>query len=54
MDGRLAAGLLTLALPAGLIGVTYAKYNSNPLAVLVLLVVMIAGAVYLLTYPDSF
>ena len=54
MNGRLVAGLLTLALPVGLIAVTVWKFASNPLSILGLLVVMIAGILYQLTYRDNF
>ena len=53
MDGRVVAALLTLGLPALLIGVTIWQFSSNPLAVLGLLTVMIAGILYLLTFKDS-
>ena len=54
MDGRLLTALLTLALPAGLIGVTVWRFASNPLAILGLLALMVGGAFYLLSYSDSF
>ena len=54
MDGRALTALLTLALPAGLIGVTIWKFAANPLAILGLLVVMIVGSFYLLSYTESF
>jgi hypothetical protein len=54
MDGRVPAGLLTLALPTLLIAVTVWKFASNPLAILGLLAVMVGGALYLLTYTESF
>ncbi|HEV2449702.1 MAG TPA: hypothetical protein VGU43_04740 [Thermoplasmata archaeon] len=54
MDGRLATGLLTLLLPAILIGVTYAVFNSNPLAILALFSVMVLGCFYLISYRESF
>ncbi|MGI0132696.1 MAG: hypothetical protein ACREDK_06365 [Thermoplasmata archaeon] len=54
MDGRLITVLLTFLLPAVLIGVTIWRFSINPLAILVLLTVMIAGALYLLTYSDAF
>lgn len=54
MDGRVATALLTLVLPAVLIGVTIWKYSMNPLAILGLLTVMIGGGFYLLTYTDTF
>jgi hypothetical protein len=52
MNGRQITGILTLLAPAVLLGVTVAYFGSNPLAVLVLIVVMIMGAMYLLTYPE--
>ena len=54
MDGRHWTVLLTLVLPVLLIGVTAWKYASNPLAIVGLFTVMIGGALYLLTYNDSF
>ena len=54
MDGRLITILLTLVLPAALIGVTIWRLSINPLAILGLLVVMVGGAFYLLTYDESF
>ena len=54
MDGRLLTVLLTMVLPAILIGVTIWRFSINPLAILGLVVVMIAGAFYLLTYAESF
>ncbi len=54
MDGRVLTGLLTLALPAGLIGVTIWQFAANPLAILALLIVMIVGSFYLLSYTETF
>lgn len=54
MDGRVATLLLTELLPAALIGVTVWHFASNPLALLGLIGVMVVGALYLLTYTDSF
>lgn len=54
MDGRLLTALVTLALPAGLIGVTIWRFSANPLSILGLLVVMVGGAFYLLSYTESF
>ncbi|MGI0054984.1 MAG: hypothetical protein ACREBT_02175 [Thermoplasmata archaeon] len=54
MDSRLLAVLLTLVLPAALIGVTVAFFNSNPLSMLGLFAVMIGGTFWLLSYTDSF
>jgi|HubBroStandDraft_4_1064222.scaffolds.fasta_scaffold2507207_2 hypothetical protein len=54
MDGRILTLLLTFGLPAVLIAVTVWQFSSNPLSILALLMVMVGGAVYLLTYTDSF
>jgi hypothetical protein len=54
MDGRLLTLALTLALPAVLIAVTIWQFSSNPLSILFLVLVMVAGSLYLLTYPESF
>ena len=54
MDGRVAVLLLAELLPAILIGVTIWQFSSNPLALLGLIGLMVTGALYLLTYPESF
>ncbi|MCI4335060.1 MAG: hypothetical protein L3K04_05495 [Thermoplasmata archaeon] len=54
MDGRLVTVLATLVLPVILIGVTYAEFHSNPLAILGLIVVMLIGSFYLLSYREAF
>lgn len=54
MDGRLLTVLTLLVLPAALIGVTIALFASNPVAIFGLVVLMIIGAFYLLTYRESF
>jgi hypothetical protein len=54
MDGRWPAVLLTLVVPAGLLGLTIYKFAANPLAVLVLLTIMFGGMFYLLTYTDAY
>ena len=54
MDGRVATLLLAEAVPAALIGVTIWKFSSNPLSLLALIVVMVAGGFYLLSYTDTF
>ena len=54
MDGRILTILLTIVLPAILIGVTVEYFSSNPLAILGLFVVMIAGTFWLLSYSESF
>jgi hypothetical protein len=54
MDGRFATVMLTLVLPAVLVGVTIYRFSSNPIAILVLFGVMVAGGLYLLTYQESF
>jgi hypothetical protein len=52
MDGRLVTILATFLLPAILIGITIWRFSSNPIALIVLVVVMIAGGLYLTTYPE--
>ena len=54
MDGRLLTVILTLVIPAVLIGVTIWRFASNPLSILALVLVIIGGSLYLLTYTDSF
>ena len=43
-----------LVLPAALIGVTVARFSSNPVSIVVLVGLMIVGALYLLTYRENF
>ena len=52
MNGRQVTGILTLLVPAVLIGVTWKFFGSNPLSILGLLLVMIVGSLYLLSYPE--
>ncbi|MCL4308269.1 MAG: hypothetical protein M1606_00520 [Candidatus Thermoplasmatota archaeon] len=54
MDGRILTALLTILLPAVLIGVTIEFFSSNPLAILGLFVVIVGGTFWLLSYTDSF
>jgi hypothetical protein len=54
MDGRLLTVFIALVLPAVLIGVTIWQFSINPLAIMALVVVMIGGGFYLLTYSESF
>ncbi len=54
MDGKLLTLLLTIVLPAALIGVTIAYFGSNPLSIVGLLVVMVGGSFYLLSYTEAF
>jgi hypothetical protein len=54
MDGRLFTVLGFLVLPVALLGLTVAEFNSNPVAILALLAMMIGGAFYLLTYSETF
>ncbi|MCI4321503.1 MAG: hypothetical protein L3K18_00505 [Thermoplasmata archaeon] len=54
MDGRLLTVALTIVLPAILLAVTVWQFASNPLSILFLVLVMIGGSLYLLTYPESF
>jgi hypothetical protein len=52
LNGRQIAGILTLLLPAILIGVTYQFFGSNPISILVLIIIMLMGTLYLLSYPE--
>jgi hypothetical protein len=54
MDGRLLTVLALMILPAALIGVTVFEFHSNPVAILGLIAVMIAGVFYLVSYTESF
>ncbi len=54
MEGRLLTVLLFLVLPAVLLGVTVAFFNSNPVSVIALIGVMLVGGFYLLSYTESF
>jgi hypothetical protein len=54
MDGRVTVGLITLAAPAVLLGVTVWEFGSNPLSMVALLAVMVLGSFYLLSYTESF
>jgi len=54
MDGRLFTVLVLLVLPAALIGVTVLEFSSNPVSILALIAIMIAGSFYLLSYTESF
>ena len=54
MDGRIFVIGLTIVLPAILMGVTVAWYSTNPVSMLIMFVVMLLGALYLLSYPDTF
>lgn len=54
MDGRILTILVTFLLPAVLIGVTVWQFSSNPVSILLLVMVIVGGALYLLTYSESF
>ena len=54
MDGRLFTVLVLLVLPAALIAVTVKEFHSNPVAILGLIAVMVVGALYLVSYTESF
>jgi hypothetical protein len=54
MDGRWVTVLVAFLLPAVLIGVTDVYFALNPIAILGLISVMVAGAMYLLTYSEAF
>ncbi len=53
MEGRLITVLLTLVLPAVLLGLTVVEFHSNPVAILGLLAVMLAGGFYLVSYTEA-
>lgn len=54
MDGRVFVVGLTLVLPAILIAATVIWYSDNPLSMLVLFSVMLLGALYLVSYKDTY
>lgn len=54
VDGRFIVVGLTIILPAILLGVTVGWFATNPLALLVLFAVMLLGALYLVSYTDTF
>ena len=54
MDGRWLTVLLTIVLPVALIGLTVAEFSSNVVAIFGLLGVMVGGALYLLSYSETF
>jgi hypothetical protein len=54
MDGRWLTVLLLFIVPIVGIGATMEWFSSNPLAILVAMGAMVMGALYLLTYTDTF
>jgi hypothetical protein len=54
MDGKLFTVVVLLVVPAALIGLTIAEFSSNPLAIFAMISLMVIGAVYLLTYRETF
>ncbi len=54
MDGRIFVVGLTLVLPAILIAATVIWFSDNPLSMLVLFSVMLLGALYLVSYKDTY
>lgn len=54
MDGKLLTLILLILVPIGLMGVTIAYFGSNPLAIVGLFALMIAGLFYLLSYGEAF
>jgi hypothetical protein len=54
MDGRLITVIGFLVIPAGLIALTVAEFSSNPVAIFALISLMLLGALYLLTYRETF
>ncbi|MGI0070478.1 MAG: hypothetical protein ACRECT_00115 [Thermoplasmata archaeon] len=54
MDGRWVTFLLLFVVPAVGIGATVEWFHSNPVAIMVAVGALILGALYLLTYTESF
>jgi len=54
MDGKLVTGIGLLLIPGALIGATIAWFGSNPVSIFAMIVLMIVGGFYLLTYRDAF
>ena len=54
MDGRFVVVGLTIVLPAVLMAMTVVWYSTNPISMLVLFSVMLLGALYLLSYADTY
>jgi len=54
MDGRWFTAFFLFLLPTIGIVATIVWFSSNPIAILVALSAMIVGALYLLTYTESF
>lgn len=54
MDGRVFVVGLAIILPAVLIGATVAWYSDNPVSMLILFSVMLIGALYLVSYKDTY
>lgn len=52
LNGRVIAAVLTLLIPAILLAVTVEYFGSNPLSILVLIIIMAMGMLYLLSYPE--
>lgn len=53
MEGRSWVVILTLIIPAILIGITVVAFAINPLSILVLLTIMVGGVLYLQTYTEA-
>ncbi|HXW66385.1 MAG TPA: hypothetical protein VEL82_00650 [Thermoplasmata archaeon] len=54
MDGRWFTVLALFVLPVVAIAATVVWFSSNPLAIFAAIAAMIAGALYLLSYTESF
>ena len=54
MDGPWRTGLLTVVRPVAQIGLTVAEFSSYVVAIFGLLGVMVGGALYLLSYSETF
>jgi hypothetical protein len=54
MDGRMFTVLLFFVVPAALLAVDVVIFSSNPIAVFACFAVMLIGALYLMSYRESF
>ena len=54
MDGRWLTVIFLMIAPIAGIAATIAWFSSNPVAIVVAIGVMILGALYLLTYTETF
>jgi hypothetical protein len=54
MDGRWVTVIGFLIVPTILIGLTVVEFATNPIAILILLAMMLAGGMYLVSYTSTF